>query len=326
MEGLGASSASKLLSFGRSSEAHVLKLFSDSLEAVSAARGRVEAAIDFAEAEEEQSQDIASAELRLREVERSLQNLLNSYDVFARNSRLPSVVLLGKPNAGKSTLLNLLVGGQRSLVSEQAGTTRDYVEVNLKTSKGHAFRLLDTAGLRHLHETQDAIEVAGMELGLEMMRQADLLVWLQDLREESQNFGDERIDSIFSQKKLLKIQTHADLVPEKQTQNSFNLLGQGGKAAARRVLDFVDEWVLSRGTDSENVLEEGALISQRQETLVREALAEVREALRCLRGERPLELVGDSLRHLDSLIRRARGEGLSDDYIGQIFTQFCLGK
>jgi tRNA modification GTPase len=327
IEGLGSSSASKLLSFGKSSEASVNAAFDGALLATAAARGRVEAAIDFSEAEEEQAVDIASSELKLREVERTLQGLLNTYDVFARNARTPSVILLGRPNAGKSTLLNLLVGGKRSLVSEKAGTTRDYVEVRLKTPSGQAFRLLDTAGLRPSHESSDTLEIAGMELGLEMMEAADILVWLEDIREPRQNFGDPRIDELLSKKRVLKILTHADLSgASKLPENAFNLLGAGGLDAGRSILDFVEDLCRERGQKADALFEDSQLISQRQELLVRDALSETREAILCLTGQRPLELVGDRLRNLESLLRRARGEALTDDYIGQIFTQFCLGK
>ena len=328
MEGLASSAASKLLSFGPSSDDRANQLFAELLEKVSAARGRVEAAIDFAEADEEQAHDIASAEQRLVEVERTLQELLNTYDVFARNARLPTVILLGRPNAGKSTLLNLLVGGKRSLVSEFAGTTRDYVEVQLRTPSGQSFRLLDTAGLRGAREEADFLERQGMELGLEMMELADILIWVEDLRSPSASFGDPRIDRLFSEKKFLKIHTHADLSPRDEAPNAmaFNLLGEGATLAARSVFDFVERVCASRGEDGLLVAEETQLISRRQEELCRKALAETREALRCVRGERPLEIVGDILRHLDSLLRQTRGEALTDDYIGQIFTQFCLGK
>ncbi|MEO5667533.1 MAG: GTPase [Bdellovibrionota bacterium] len=327
MEGLGSSSASKLLSFGKSSDERVNKSFDEVLESVAAARGRIEAAIDFAEAESEQAQDIASAEKRLVTVERTLQQLLNSYDVFARNARIPTVILLGRPNAGKSTLLNLLVGGRRSLVSETAGTTRDYVEVQLRTPSGQSFRLLDTAGLRGALESTDSIEMQGMELGLEMMESADVLVWLEDLRSPNETFGNPRVDELFKKKRVLKLFTHVDLADLPPFSGAFfNLIGDKASDASQAVLDFVEKICFERGEEGASVLEESQLISQRQEELCRKALGETREALQCLRGERSLELVGDVLRHLDSLLRSARGEGLTDDYIGQIFTQFCLGK
>lgn len=326
-EGLGASAASKLLSFGRSSDDSVNQIFSEALTAVAAARGRVEAAIDFAEAEDEQAQDIASAELRLLEVERQLQGLLNSFEVFARNARTPTVILFGKPNAGKSTLLNLLVGGTRSLVSPTAGTTRDYVEVHLRTPSGQSFRLLDTAGLRASFQASSDIELAGMQLGLEMMESADLLIWLEDARSPTSTFGQPLVDALLAKKSFLKILTHADLLAASQDRGvAYDLVGGQASQAARAVLDFVDEFCRGRRVEGDAVLDSSKLISQRQEALVRDALNETREALRCLRGERSLEIIGDLLRHLDKLLRSARGEALTDDYIGQIFTQFCLGK
>lgn len=333
-EGLGASSASTLLGFSKSKEDDVQKKFSESLEAVAAARGRVEAAIDFSEAEEEQAADIASAQNKLFQVQQSLRDLLNVYDVFVSNSRIPKVVLFGKPNAGKSTFLNLMCGATRSLVSPQAGTTRDYVEVNLKTERGVAFRLVDTAGLRNLagsSSLNDQIEEAGIEMGLDLMAQADVLVWIQDARDAELDFGDPRVDLFLSSKenseKCISIRTHGDLLLSDSANGSdgiYNLLAPQSRAAANYAFSEIEKQILKAKT--ENLNSSKALLSQRQELLVRESLSHVEDALGSLSGMRPLEIVGDSLRSLEASLRRAKGEGVSEDYIGQIFTQFCLGK
>jgi tRNA modification GTPase len=330
-EGLGASSAAKLLGFSRSHEDDIQKLFDRALESVASARGRVEAAIDFSEAEEEQAQDIASAQARLDEVRRSLRDLINSYEVFVSNARVPRVVLFGKPNAGKSTFLNLMCGAKRSIVSSVAGTTRDYVEVNLKTERGIPFRLVDTAGLRFLaaasKDLRDQIEEAGIEMGLELMEAADVLVWIQDARESKESFGEARVDRILSQKKSIRVLSHADLAKTHLGGEApaFDLLGPSSGAASDFVFAKIEEHILaarSSGLEPSS----GAILSQRQETQVREALLGVDEAMECLSGARPLEIVGDSLRAIELALRRAKGEGVSEDYIGQIFTQFCLGK
>lgn len=332
-EGLGASSAAKLLGFSRSQEEDIQKLFDQALLSVASARGRVEAAIDFSEAEEEQAQDIASAQTRLEEVRRTLRDLLNSYEVFVSNSRVPRVVLFGRPNVGKSTLLNLMCGSRRSLVSSVAGTTRDYVEVTLKTEKGISFRLVDTAGLRFLASTssdlRDPIEEAGIEMGLELMEGADVLVWIQDARDVRENFDEERVDRILSKKKCVRILSHADkLSPQKiPVFEAFDFVGELSSRKARNyVFEAIDKALFEKYSEDSKDAAFSTLLSQRQETQIREALFFLDEALDCLSGARPLEIIGDSLRGVELALRRAKGEGVSEDYIGQIFTQFCLGK
>jgi tRNA modification GTPase len=333
-EGLGASSASKLLSFSDSHQEALDQRLFEALDAVAMARGRVEAAIDFSEAEEEQAADIASADERLSEVQASLQNLLNSYEVFSQNSRIPRVVLLGRPNSGKSTLLNIFCGSKRSIVSAQAGTTRDYVEVTLKTPKGFSFRLIDTAGLRRLGEGADTgfdpIEAEGMEQGLELLSGADVLIWLQDAREFSENFGDERVDAILSARtKILQALTHGDLLEKGSVlpQKPYFLLSkEGAKEALFELMTKLDQFFLQREALAAQAFSEDKMISQRQEALLKDALADLTRARASLQGARPLELVGDDLRSLEALIRRAKGEDLNEDYIGKIFSQFCLGK
>lgn len=325
-EGADSSFASRLLGTPASADEALQKIFNEALEDVSAARGRVEAAIDFSEAEHEQAEDIASAEERTLKLQKSLRQLLNSYDVFVSSSKQPRVVLFGRPNAGKSTLLNLMCGSERALVSSQAGTTRDYVEVLLKTRSGRPFRLVDTAGLWS-STRNDEIELAGMGLARELMRNAEILIWVRDSRELEKNFGDTEVDAILSQKNAISLWTHADLLDSGQNNDSprFCLLG----VRSHEVLDFVFEKIDSYFQRSETQaleLDSELLVSQRQAAHLREAILLIEEVLDCLRGRHPLELVGDLLRNVEASLRRVRGEGVTDDYVGQIFTQFCLGK
>src|SRR5690606_7912437 len=111
--------------------------------------------------------------------ERLLQGLLQSYQTGAKLRDGVRVVIGGRPNAGKSTLLNALVGYERAIVSPTPGTTRDEIEAEAEI-EGFRFRFVDTAGLR---ETTDAIEAEGVRRARRSIEQSDLLVYVYDVAE-----------------------------------------------------------------------------------------------------------------------------------------------
>jgi tRNA modification GTPase len=113
----------------------------------------------------------------LQKIESKLKSLIDSFQYGNAIKSGVAVAIIGKPNAGKSTLLNALLKEERAIVSDIAGTTRDTIEEVLHI-KGNAFRLIDTAGLR---ETEDAIEAIGVVKAKEKVAQADVLVYLIDV-------------------------------------------------------------------------------------------------------------------------------------------------
>lgn len=335
-EGLGASSASKLLSFSKTHDDKIQKLLSQCLDSILKARGRVEAAIDFSEAEEEQAEDIASANVRIVEVRKKLHHLLNTYEVFTQNSAIPTVVLAGPPNAGKSTLLNVLCGSERAIVSDVAGTTRDYVEVLLKTPAGRSFKLIDTAGIRKLAlgsadsartkdeklVGHDEIESIGISKGTEIIEGSDVLIWIQDARKIPESA--DRFKELNSKLKVMELFSHADLVSGSSSKNTHSFTEQES-SACDYVFSSIDQICLERESEIDG-MEDESLVSQRQKKLLEEIFSELDKSEQCLTGIRPLELVGDHMRETEFLIRQVKGESLSEDYIGEIFSQFCLGK
>ncbi len=336
-EGLGASSASRLLSFTKSHDSKIQALLSDCIQSTLKARGRVEAAIDFAEAEEEQAEDIAGASERVADIRHTLTQLINTFEVFTQNASIPQVVVAGLPNAGKSTLLNVLCGSERSIVSALEGTTRDYVEVSLKSLGGRNFKLIDTAGLRNLSEhSMDAhhsVESLGIKKGLELLGGAQILLWVWDARSQTHLEQLNFIKKSHPSLRVIEIGSHRDLV---------NLADKNSDVAESRVeslFSFVHdqkklrEFVLTQVDLLEaerelllNDLNDEALISQRQRALLSEVVVELDQTQLCLNGMRPLELVGDHLREVEFKLRQVLGQDLGEDYIGEIFSQFCLGK
>ena len=328
-EGLDSSSASKLLTFSKAHDEDLKNLFEDCLSNILSARGRVEAAIDFSEAEEEQAEDIAGASEKLKEVQKSLIQMQNAYDVFARNSHVPTVILAGKPNSGKSTLLNILCGSERSLVSSLSGTTRDYIEVSLKTHQSRSFKLLDTAGLRELQvdaseENHAFVEQKGVEKAWSLIESADILFWLYDLRDDLEKT---LVEAAVKEKNpslhVAFLGSHADLSTVEESE-TFSLVNDPAEAGTY-VHSVIDGFLEKRETGLQE-LDETKLVSQRQRQLIDEVLLEITRSQECLSGARPLELVGEHLRKMEFYLKQVIGQDVNEDYIGEIFSQFCLGK
>ena len=142
---------------------------------------RLELDVDFAE--EEADPDYAGWETRFVGIRQSVQDILNSFRGKAEVGRLPLVVLYGAPNAGKSSLVNALLGEDRILVSDIAGTTRDFVEVRLFLDGGE-IRLVDTAGLAE--KAADALDALSMEKSKQILAEADLKILLVDVANQGQ--------------------------------------------------------------------------------------------------------------------------------------------
>lgn len=323
-EGISAAWASRLLGMREAGKIGTSERLQLLLEKLATARGRIEAAIDFPEAEAEQSAEIASARLRVEEVLQAQSSLLSAYENFSKASMLPRLALIGEPNAGKSTLLNILCGGNKAIVSAMPGTTRDIVEGRLRSPRGQWWSLFDTAGIRiqksMRKDSHEQIEKAGIDLGLDAARHASLIIWVRNLDDRA----DPEVEALIRGlgKTTLEIFSHADKVRTHANLNAFDFTREGQK-----VLDHLIPRIDAALFDeSGKASGEDEVISLRQHSLIEASLLDLKEAQAALEGHRPIELAGEHVRSAESKIRQAIGQGLSEDYISQIFSQFCLGK
>lgn len=213
------------------------------------------------------------------------------------------VAIVGRPNAGKSTLLNALAGREAAITSEIAGTTRDVIEVRMDLG-GLAVTLLDTAGLR---ETEDVVEAIGVERALQRAAQADLRVFLLDGRD---------VPLIAPSDDDLVVMGKADL-------HEGSGLAVSGKTGAglERLITEITERLLSRAAGA------GVMTRARH----RQAMIRAKGALESARdevsrGSDRAELAAEQLRNaaraLESLVGRVDVENLLDE----IFANFCIGK
>jgi len=229
------------------------------------------------------------------------------------------VAIVGKPNVGKSSLLNALLNFNRAIVSDIAGTTRDTVEEQVKIGT-HLIRIVDTAGIR---EANDEIEKIGIERSLEAIKQSDIVIALFDASREFDG-EDEQILSL--------INSHAK---EKNTIYIKNKIDLKSKFSHAKIdfdlklntKDNVDELVevLKNIMDTKNSSDEMMLISQRQILSIQDTLENIQEAMNPLQIQE-LEIFSFHLNEAIKAISNITRPFENDEMLDKMFGSFCLGK
>ncbi|MEO3427851.1 tRNA uridine-5-carboxymethylaminomethyl(34) synthesis GTPase MnmE [Pelagibius sp. CAU 1746] len=287
-----------------------------------------EAAIDFVE--EELPEDLGAA--ALGEAEAVAAEIAAALDDRHRGERLReglSAVILGAPNAGKSSLLNALARRDVAIVSETAGTTRDIVEVHLDLG-GYPVTLADTAGLRALEkadEPQAAIERAGMARARERAERADIKLLLVDL---DAALSDEAVlDGVAAlhDSRSLVLLNKADLCAPEAVRGLGRRLGDWDPIAVSAKtgtgLDQVLERLVSLAGESFGGAEAAAAITRHRH---RRALEDCLEALARGRSAELPELVAEELRLALRALGRVTGRVDVEDLLDIVFSDFCIGK
>jgi len=235
------------------------------------------------------------------------------------------VAIVGKPNSGKSTLLNALLKENRAIVSEIAGTTRDTIEEVLNI-KGILFRLIDTAGIRQ-HST-DIIENFGMERSLEKMERADILIYLFDVSEEKNEI--KNIQSVLTQKnrKFLLVANKVDIYGAEAAKVKFREIADVTFISAKEELniELIENLLIEKVLDL-NVQSDGTIVTNSRHM---DALLKIAESLKDIRKGIDEKLPGDLLtpdiRRCLYFLGDITGEITSEDQLDYIFSKFCIGK
>lgn len=282
----------------------------------------IELELDFSE-EDVEFANRDQLETLVQGIKRIIDNLIQSFDLGNVIKNGVPTVIAGKPNAGKSTLLNVLLNEERAMVSEIPGTTRDFIEDEL-VLEGVTFRFIDTAGLR---ETKDKLEAMGIERTRQKMTQASLIIYLFDVNSTSEK---ELIKDLEELKDLnvpyLVVGNKID--KDKKNRDEFrNFAGIVFISAANRI--GIEEL-------KERLMEQISLSSFRTgNTIVTnirhyESLLHTRDALnRVLQGignEITGDLLAQDIRAALHHLGEITGEITTDDLLGNIFSKFCIGK
>ena len=234
-------------------------------------------------------------------------------------------VILGKPNAGKSSLLNVLVGENRAIVTDIEGTTRDILEeyINLH---GISLRMIDTAGIR---ETEDVVEKIGVNRARDMAKEADLILYVVDSSRPLDE-NDEEIISMLDSRKAIVLYNKTDLEPKvdmkalKERVNRPVISVSAKEETGIRELEKEIKNMFFRGEISFN--DEVYITNARH----KEALMEAAESLRLVKNSIEMDMPEDffsiDLMNAYESLGRIIGESVGEDLVNEIFSKFCMGK
>ena len=319
---------------------------------------RLELDVDFAE--EEADPDFAGWEARFVAVRKSIQQILNSFHGKASLSRFPLAVLYGAPNAGKSSLVNALLGEDRVLVSNVPGTTRDFVEVRLFLPGGE-IRLVDTAGIAA--QATDELDALSQKKSREILEEADMKILVLDGASRKCRSREGELASRHSREGELAsrhsregelasrhsregenlrtstfadMTNNADLVVYSKSdlraspdRNGASPIPDGGLSVSSKTGEGLDALrqamnatLFKQSADAEDLW----ITSEREKACLEDALAGIDRALDLLRNNPAVELLAFEMQVVRRALQSITGEISSEDILQSIFAGFCIGK
>ena len=265
--------------------------------------------------------DRESFSLMLENAVAALKEMLSTYDAGKILREGIETAIVGKPNVGKSTLMNMLSGAKRSIVTDVAGTTRDVIEETV-TVGDVVLRLADTAGIR---ETEDKIESIGVQLARERIDTAQLILAVFDCTEEFDAQDQALLDSV-KDRNTIVIVNKTDLVLKLDMNvfDDFTVVEISAKEN-KGYNELVQKIAEISGTANLSP-DSAVLINERQRACAEKALEGVKEAYDAILSGNTLDAVGicvdDALSHLFELT----GKRVTNEVADEIFRSFCVGK
>ena len=283
----------------------------------------IEVNIDFPEYDED--------EITIGRVKSLCDNLVIELDKLIKTADTGKIfkegiktVILGKPNVGKSSLMNFLLNENRAIVTEIPGTTRDTIEeyVNIK---GVPLRIIDTAGIR---ETEDTVEKIGIEKALNKVDDADLVIMIFDSSKELE-IEDEKILHYIKNKKVIYIKNKTDLENKlnlsdyKEIENEIINISILQNQGLDDIIDKINKMFFEGNL---NVSDELIINNVRHKNLLIKAKNSIEEVLNSIDNNMTIDFIEIDLKEAMEQLGLIVGKSVSDDLVDKIFNEFCIGK
>jgi len=285
----------------------------------------IDVSIDYPEYD---TPDVTNKQIEnmLENVQKKLEKLEKSFDNGKIIKEGIKTAIIGKPNAGKSSLLNAILKEDRAIVTEYEGTTRDTIE-EFVTINGIPLKLVDTAGIRN---AKDEVEKIGIEKSREIASTADLVIALFD---SSKDLDDEDLEilEIAKNKKSIIILNKMDLATKINEQNEkikqTNAPIIKISALKKEGIEKLEEEITKLFNLNEiNLDNEIVITNARHKNLISKAIENVKKTKETMKTEMPLDIVAIFIKDILEDLANITGEIVTDDIIDEIFAKFCLGK
>ena len=261
----------------------------------------------------------------VNEVLTLVTGLLNSFKLGNVIKNGIPVAIVGKPNVGKSTLLNALLQDDRAIVSEIAGTTRDTIE-DVVNIEGVMFRFIDTAGLR---DTEDEIEKIGVSKAFENIDKAEIVIYLFDIENVDSKSIDRELEELnLKEQQLIVVGNKSDRVDEKFISEKYNsqtnLLFVSAKDGTN-ISKITDQ--LKQYHNLGNIGKESAIVSNvRHFEALQNTEASLNDVLKGIENEVTGDLLAIDIKRALNFLAEITGDISTDDLLENIFSRFCIGK
>lgn len=254
-----------------------------------------------------------------------LKTMLNKADDGKLLREGIKTVIIGKPNVGKSSLLNHLVGEEKAIVTNIAGTTRDIIEENININ-GISLNIIDTAGIR---ETEDIVEKIGVEKSIRYANDADLIIYVVDSSTYLDE-NDEQILQLLKDRKAIIILNKTDLnmlttkqMVEEKTENIVIPVS----VKENEGIDSLGETIKNMFFHGKIELNDEVYITNvRQKTLIKGAFESLNLVKNSILDDMPEDFYSIDLMDAYKQLGQVIGEAVEDDLVNQIFSKFCMGK
>lgn len=262
---------------------------------------------------------------KIKDIQNEVEKLLKGSENGRMLKEGIKTVILGKPNAGKSSLLNVLLGEERAIVTEIAGTTRDVLEEQLQLGEV-SLQLLDTAGIR---STEDVVEQIGVERARKQAEDADLILYVAD-SSRALDESDEEILKLLEDKKALVLLNKSDLEPvitpelmKTKTRHPILVISAREQEGIRELEDTIRGLFFQGKVDFND---EVLITNLRQKQALQEAAGSLAMVIQSIEDGMPEDFYTIDLKDAYTSLGFIIGEEIGDDLANEIFGKFCMGK
>ncbi|MBO5398272.1 MAG: tRNA uridine-5-carboxymethylaminomethyl(34) synthesis GTPase MnmE [Clostridia bacterium] len=265
---------------------------------------------------------------RILEALKAVENKLNKMEESFENGKIIrdgiKTAIIGRPNAGKSSLLNVILKEERAIVTDIEGTTRDTIEEYIQID-GIPLKIIDTAGIRN---ARDEVEKIGVKKAIEIAKDSDIVIAIFDITRDL-NDEDEEILKLVEEKNAIIVLNKIDLNDEKNIEK-INKTNKPIVKISTKTKEGIDELYnkISEIYQLKEIANDGELIvsNNRHKKLIRNAKANLEMAKQTIVDKMPIDIISGNLKEIIEELGKITGETVTEDVINEIFSKFCLGK